>query len=165
MIVVSDTTPLISLLKIKRLDLLEKLFSTVHIPRGVFDELTVKKEFENEAQQIRECDFIHIHDVNAQAVNLLRRATKLDLGESEAIVLADTIKADLTILDDGNARRVAELEGMVITGTIGVLGKAYRVGIISADEIRRCVEILRTDGRYFSETLLNSLLSQIQTVS
>lgn len=41
MIVVSDTTPLISLLKINRIDLLEKLFGDVLIPQAVFDELTV----------------------------------------------------------------------------------------------------------------------------
>ena len=40
MIVVSDTTPLISLLKISRLDLLEKLFGEVLIPSAVFNELT-----------------------------------------------------------------------------------------------------------------------------
>ena len=40
MIVVSDTTPLISLLKIHRLDLLQSLFDEVQIPQGVFDELT-----------------------------------------------------------------------------------------------------------------------------
>lgn len=39
MIVVSDTTLLISLLKIERLDLLEKLFGQVLIPQAVFDEL------------------------------------------------------------------------------------------------------------------------------
>lgn len=53
MIVVSDTTPLISLLKINRLDLLEKLFGEVLIPVAVFDELTVDKRFELEAEQIR----------------------------------------------------------------------------------------------------------------
>lgn len=37
MIVVSDTTPLISLLKIRCLDLLESLFGAVHIPQGVFE--------------------------------------------------------------------------------------------------------------------------------
>lgn len=40
MIVVSDTTPLISLLKINRLELLERLFGDVMIPKAVFDELT-----------------------------------------------------------------------------------------------------------------------------
>ena len=38
MIVVSDTTPLISLLKINRIDLLEKLFGDVLIPQAVFDD-------------------------------------------------------------------------------------------------------------------------------
>ena len=40
MIVVSDTTPLISLLKIKRVDLLKELFGEVLIPQAVFDDLT-----------------------------------------------------------------------------------------------------------------------------
>ena len=39
MIVVSDTTPLISLLKTGRLDTLEKLFGEVRIPDAVFEEL------------------------------------------------------------------------------------------------------------------------------
>nr|WP_296063477.1 hypothetical protein [uncultured Mediterraneibacter sp.] len=47
MIVVSDTTPLISLLKINRLDLLQELFGEVLIPQAVFDELT--------ADEVREC--------------------------------------------------------------------------------------------------------------
>ena len=49
MIVISDTTPLISLLKINRLDLLEKLFGQVQIPQGVFSELTENPRFRNEA--------------------------------------------------------------------------------------------------------------------
>ena len=54
MIVVSDTTPLISLLKINRLDLLEKLFGDVLIPQAVFDELTDDERFRLEADQIRQ---------------------------------------------------------------------------------------------------------------
>lgn len=37
-IVVSDTTPLISLFKIKRVDLLKELFGDVLVPQAVFDE-------------------------------------------------------------------------------------------------------------------------------
>lgn len=48
MIVVSDTTPLISLLKINHLELLEELYNTVIIPRAVFSELTSNKEFQAE---------------------------------------------------------------------------------------------------------------------
>lgn len=39
MIVISDTTPVISLLKIGRLDLLERLFGEVFIPDAVYAEL------------------------------------------------------------------------------------------------------------------------------
>ncbi len=41
MIVVSDTTPIISLLKAGQLELLEKLYGNVLIPRAVYRELTV----------------------------------------------------------------------------------------------------------------------------
>ena len=53
MIVVSNTTPLISLLKINHLDLLEKLFGQVLILKAVFDELTVDERYKFEADQIR----------------------------------------------------------------------------------------------------------------
>lgn len=45
MIVISDTTPIISFLKINHLDLLEKLFGFVQIPKGVFAELTENSRF------------------------------------------------------------------------------------------------------------------------
>ena len=54
MIVISDTTPLISLLKINRIDLLEKLFGDVLIPQAVFEELTIDERFRLEADKIRQ---------------------------------------------------------------------------------------------------------------
>ena len=96
MIVVSDTTPLISLLKINRIDLLEKLFGDVLIPQAVFDELTADERFQLEANRIRQTKFIVVKPVNnPESANILKRATGLDQGESEAIVLTDELKADL----------------------------------------------------------------------
>ena len=60
MIVVSDTTPLITLMKASRLELLEKLFGTVHIPKAVFDELTCNAAFAEEADLIRSSPFIQV---------------------------------------------------------------------------------------------------------
>ena len=79
MIVVSDTTPLISLLKIKRVDLLKELFGEVLIPQAVFDELTSDKRFQVEADQIGQKEFIFVKRVNVpESVNILKRATGLD---------------------------------------------------------------------------------------
>ena len=57
MIVISDTTPLISLLKINRIDLLEKLFGDVLIPQAVFEELTIDERFRLETDQIRQKNY------------------------------------------------------------------------------------------------------------
>ena len=101
MSVVSDTTPLISLLKINRIDLMEKLFGAVMIPTAVFDELTADKRFQLEANQITQTKFIVVKPVtNPESASVLKRATGLDQGESEAIVLTDELKADLLLMDE-----------------------------------------------------------------
>ena len=60
MIVVSDTTPIISLIKINRLDLLKELFNEVLIPDAVFRELTTNTVFANEAQIVRTSSFLKV---------------------------------------------------------------------------------------------------------
>ena len=64
MIVVSDTTPLISLLKIGRLDLLKKLFGEIFIPQAVFNELTVDERFQMEANKIKKEKFILVKGIS-----------------------------------------------------------------------------------------------------
>ena len=92
MIVVSDTTPLISLMKIGQLNLVNQLFGEVQIPNAVYEELVSNTRFPDESRQIRECPFINRVDVtDVQSVKLLRRSAGLDAGESEAIVLSDSL--------------------------------------------------------------------------
>lgn len=52
MIVVSDTTPLISLMKIGQLSLIHQLFGEIQIPQAVFDELVSNKRFPDESRHI-----------------------------------------------------------------------------------------------------------------
>lgn len=58
MIVISDTTPIVSLIKINRIDLLEKLFEEVCIPEAVFRELTTNTILENEAEVVKNSPFL-----------------------------------------------------------------------------------------------------------
>ena len=58
MIIISDTTPIISLIKINRIDLLEQLFQEVFIPEAVYNELTTISIFANEAEIVKNCTFI-----------------------------------------------------------------------------------------------------------
>ena len=163
MIVISDTTPLISFLKIKRLDLLKTLFEIVQIPKSVFAELTENIKYRDEAEIIKNSMFIHvIDDIDENYVSLLRRSAGLDLGESEAIYLADNKKADLLLMDEARGREVAIRMGIKIMGTIGILGLAYEASLISKEEIKQAIEILRDSGRHISERLYEQLLYFIQ---
>ena len=60
MIVISDTTPILSLLKAGRLELLEKLYQTVIVPEAVYDELTSNDAYEEEKREIEKCSFVSI---------------------------------------------------------------------------------------------------------
>ena len=138
MIVVSDTTPLISLLKISRLDLLEKLFGEVLIPSAVFNELTTDERFQLEANQIRQEKFIVVKEVNnLESVSILKRATGLDQGESEAIVLTDELNAELLLMDEAKGRNVSSQMGLQIMGTIGILMAAYEEHELTSNEVNR----------------------------
>lgn len=163
MIVVSDTTPLISLLKIERLDLLNKLFGQVLIPQAVFDELTADGRFKLEADQIRQKKFIIVRAVkNPEAASLLKRATGLDQGESEAIILTDELTADLLLMDEAKGRTVSFQMGFKIMGTIGILMAAYEENELTADEVRECVEGLQNAGRHISQKHYQMLLDKLQ---
>lgn len=163
MIVVSDTTPLISLLKINRLDLLSKLFGEVLIPQAVFDELVVDERFRLEADQIKRETSIVIKSVNnSESASILKRATGLDQGESEAIVLTDELKADLLLMDEAKGRTVSTQMGIKIMGTIGILMAAYEEHELTSDEVRECVDGLQRAKRHIGQRHYQALLNKLR---
>ena len=163
MIVVSDTTPLISLLKADALSLLEPLFKEVLVPDAVFSELTSNPDFQMEAEIIRKCPFIKVVTVKEpEAVKLLQRATGLDLGESEAIIYADDTNADVLLMDEIRGRQVAKSMGIYIMGTIGVLLFAYEEKILSGFEVAEILDKLKKSNRHISDELIEYALSKIQ---
>lgn len=162
MIVVSDTTPLISLMKIGRLNLVEQLFGSVQIPDAVYSELIANPEFAEEAQQIQKSQFIkRVVIEDTKAVDLLRRATGLDLGESEAIILSDHCGADLLLMDESKGRQVAKQMGLHLMGTVGMLQAAYEDKLLASEDILQCIEILRENGRHISDRLYGQLMEVI----
>lgn len=163
MIVISDTTPLISLLKIGRVDLLEKLFGKVMIPCAVYDELTADERFLLEADQVRQKNFIVVRSVNnPKSVSVLKRATGLDQGESEAIVLTDELNADILLMDEAKGRNVSSKMGLRIMGTIGILMAAYEENELTGDEVRECIDGLQRAGRHIGQRHYQMLLNKIK---
>ena len=164
MIVIADTTPIITLMKLQRLDLLEKLFDTVIVPNAVFEELISNSNYLTEAKMVVECPFLKRLEVSdRQSIKILREVVGLDAGESEAIALAEEKHADLLIIDERKGRRVAKQMELKITGTIGILLQAFNCKILSQEEILSCSERLRNSRIRISDSLFELILNHVKT--
>lgn len=162
MIVISDTTPVISLLKTKRLDLLQKLFDVVYIPDAVYQELTGNQIYLEEIQMLQRCEYVRVEEVkNEKSVSILRNFTGLDAGESEAIILADEKQADVLLMDEHKGRQVAKKMGLAITGTIGILTQAFDERMLTGGEIEECIKCLKENDIRISERLYQNLREHI----
>lgn len=130
MIVVSDTSAIINLAMIGRLDLLRQLYNEVVIPAAVYREIVVQGAGKPGAIEVQTQPWFKQQPVVDTAfVSQLRR--DLDEGEAEAIVLAQEISADLLLIDDQAARRHAARLGLRFIGLLGVLLEAKTAGFLA----------------------------------
>jgi predicted nucleic acid-binding protein len=127
--VVSNTSPLMNLAIIGRLDLLRHFYETIHVPDAVWDELVKQGAGKPGSEAIAAISWIQTHAVQNQPLVAALRE-QLDPGESEAIALALELKAMLILLDEAEGRRVATLHGLNKTGTLGILLQAKKHGLI-----------------------------------
>jgi len=154
--VVSNTTPIISFLKLGRLDLLHKLYSQICIPTAVYKEIEAGKA-KRYYQDLSQLDWIKIIEIQEkQAVKFF---LDLDAGEAEAIVLATELNADLIILDEKLGRFHAKHAGLKVTGTIGMLVKAKAKGFIK--ELKPLLEELTDKDVWISEKLKLEILKRV----
>lgn len=160
MIVISDTTPILSLLKAGRLQLLEKMYRTVVVPEAVYDELTGNSDYEEERKEIEKCPFISVEKVhNVESVRILRDVTGLDAGESESLILYGEKKADLLLIDERKGRNVAKKMSVELIGTAGILMLAFDEGLPGPEEIRDTLKVLLACDIRLSRRLCNKVLN------
>jgi predicted nucleic acid-binding protein len=159
MLAVSNTSPISNLSLIGRLDLLKSQFSVLWIPTAVAQEL--KAHPDQAALAAIETaiydQFLRI--AQAQETPLKRMLLQqVHPGEAEAIALATDLKAETILIDEQEGRALATQAGLAVTGTLGVLLRAKRSGLISA--IQPEIDALRSRARFFlSRALEVSVLS------
>ena len=159
MIIVSDTTPISELAKVDHLNLLPKLFGKVVIPQGVFDELQVGEH--PAAQLVQNLSWLEVVTVdNQQLVRELQQSFKLDLGESEAIALAEEISASQLLIDERAARKVAMAQKLPLIGTVGILLLAKRRGLL--DSVKDVLDEMQEQGMRISDRLYVQVLTLAQ---
>jgi predicted nucleic acid-binding protein len=150
-LVVADAGPLHYLVLTGDIELLPKLFESVLSPQVVCDELrdaaapaAVRLWIANPPQ------WLDIRPVPSGGL-----PAELDAGESAAIALALSVKADLVLMDDREGVSFARGEGLAVTGTLGILDIAARRGLI---DLAEAFERLKHTSFYYRQGLLDTLL-------
>lgn len=150
---VADTSSLIFLAHLDRLDLLRREAGDVLVPPAVMHELRAKPDAASE--KIDALDWLTIVSPRDRKVLEVLRLD-LDAGEAEAIALAYERSADRTLMDDLAGRRFARRLGLPLIGTVGLLLAARLRGEIPSlsEEIGR----LRDAGFFVGEALVAQVL-------
>ncbi|MFO7657506.1 MAG: DUF3368 domain-containing protein [Bacteroidales bacterium] len=151
--VVSNTTPIICLLKLSKLDLLKELYKKIFIPEAVYQEISNGKN-KGYYQDLSKIDWITIQKI--QDKTALKYFLELDAGEAEAIILATEIGANLIIVDEKLGRFHAKHAGLKVTGTVGLLLKAKSKGIIG--QVKPLLYELKEKDVWLDDKLIESIL-------
>jgi hypothetical protein len=132
------------------LDLLPSLYGPVLVPTEVVRELESGAMRDDAAFQLRQTAGIDIRSSRSGISPLL--AGELDLGESAVIALALELPGATVVLDDLKARRVARRSAIPLTGSIGVLLHAKRLGKLAS--VAEAIKRIRARGAWLSDAVV-----------
>jgi predicted nucleic acid-binding protein len=137
--VLCNAGPLMALGKLNRLHLLSGLFDQVQIPHAVYEEVVTQGLVRGapEALTVRlfwERQQWPIVDVPEALLSTYAPPVVLDPGETEVLALAQSLEDPLVLLDDEVARAEARRLKLRLCGTLGILVRSYRGGLLSLDQ-------------------------------
>jgi uncharacterized protein len=155
-VAIADSGPLICLARINQLELLPRLFAKILVPPEVWNEVTVRGKDHPGAQQVRQGTWLTLQAPDPQLVKPL--SILVDAGEAEAIALAQTTADCIILLDDARARKIAQRLNIKQIGTIGLLLRAKRQGLV--ETIKPNISALVENGIYIRRELIDAVLSE-----
>ena len=143
---VIDTGPLLVFAKLQRLHLLESLFQHILIPQQVhYEAVTIGLE-QGYADAVHLQAFLANHRwpiIPAVTAAPGLTARRLGAGETQAITIAQAQSHPL-LIDDSEARSVADEFGIPTLGSLGILAKALRETRVTASEFDELLTTIET---------------------
>ena len=153
MIVIADSSALVALSICQALPLLEILFKKIYVPEAVYKEISI--EGKSEAEALTDYLSSRIKLVQTDKIQVMNTAN-LGSGEQEAIALYMELSADLLIIDDARAKKVAYANGLEVMGSVGVLLLAKQRGLIN--KIRPMLSLLAVSDIHLGSRIIEKAL-------
>lgn len=160
MIVLADSSPLITLARAQYFDLLHEFYVEVIVSREVHDEVTVAGTGLPGAVEMQRATWIRVQPApSASSPDVQAACAGLGSGERSIIYLASALSADLVLIDEERARRAARTIAFNVAGSIAVLERGATLGRV--DDLRSIYLSLLEQGIRFDRGLLNQSLARL----
>ncbi len=160
MIVLADSSPLITLARARSFELLHEFYAEIIISREVHEEVTVAGTGLPGAEEIRRSSWIRVQSAPAApSPEASAACAGLGAGERSVIYLASALRADLVLIDEEKARRAAKAIALNVAGSIAVLERGARLGRV--DDLRSVYLSLLEQGIRYHRGLLNQSLARL----
>ena len=155
-IVVSNTSPIFYLHRLRHLDLLQKLYQKIIVPQAVVAELEIGRRQGADVPNIDNYKWIETRSI--QSPQIMGLSTDFGPGETEVLALALEESGSLVIIDEKLGRKIARLRGLRVTGTAGVLLRAKQEGHILA--VKPFLDRLEKIQFHLSDSVRTLILSK-----
>ena len=153
--IVSNSTPLIALSRIGRLDVLRDLFQEITVPAEVYEELVVQGKDRPGSETIAAAAWIRRQVLQDSGLAADLRSRGLGRGEAEAVALArETSSTCLT--DDLAAIAAAKSLGVPIRRTLNLLLAAKAKGLVPS--VREVMDALRQHSFWIDDATYDQVL-------
>lgn len=160
MIVLADSSPLITLARARYFELLHEFYGEVIVSREVHDEVTMAGAGLPGSNEMQRATWIRVQPAPpASSPEVQEACAGLGGGERSIMCLGLALVADLVLIDEERARRAAKSVGLNVAGSIAVLERGARLGRI--DDLRSVYLSLLEQGIRYDRGLLNQSLSRV----
>ena len=156
--IVSNTTPISNFLHLGQMEILKTIFKKLHIPMAVHSEIDTYFSGDDQWQRCLDKKFIIRTEVQT-STKIKELMIHLHMGETEALCLCIENNAKLCLIDDRDARIVARLNNIPVSGTLGVLMKAKKMGII--ESVKKLMDLLRNDHHFWIDDAMYNKVSRL----
>ncbi len=157
---VSNSTPLIYLSKLNKLEELQKFFEKIYIPEAVYREVVIKGKELNKLEVIVIEKLMSEKFIIVEKTNPKLEIKTLHIGELEAISLAQEKKIQNILIDDKEGVEVSKIVGLNPWRTTAILLGLLKLKVIKPDEFKSLLIDLSKSGYFISAEIFDYLIRE-----
>ncbi len=158
--IISNTSPLIHLAKVGKLELLKLLFKTIKIPLSVYNEIITHPNNTETVIVKKAVDDGWLRIKRVLLKDPLKKFSTVAKAELEVIALAIQ-EREIAIIDDRDAVQIANIFDVEVHGTLFVILKAVKQKLLKKEEAIKIVNQMMENEFYLSSNVYALFLEMV----